>query len=1304
MEFSSIPNTLYGRTRETAILLESFDRVSSGQGEILLIPGAPGVGKTALVNDLQESILQRNGFFITGKFDQYRQDIPYFALRQALSELCCKIQENDLEQRTRYREQILQAIGTQGQILVDLVPEFEAFLGVQPPLTDVSPQEARHRFAAVCRNFLKIICLPEHPLVLFIDDWQWADAASLELLKQLQVGSELRYLLLIASYRANEVTSGHPLLTTLDTLQVHSVPVSILRVDNLSVVDVQAMVTDTLQPAIENRSDLVTLIYSKTSGNPFFVWSFIGFLKEIHHLWFDEEQNRWQWRMDSSEEGRLPDTVVELFVLKLRRLDQDIRDILCLAACLGNRFYLEPLSMVSGRDADTCRALLQSDALREILLPLSEGATKSLPDGLQGYSFRHDKLQQAAYMLIDPTDLPARRLSIGWLMLDRLETEHFATSLFEVVNNLNAGHDLIDNSSDQLKVFELNLRATRKSFSDTAYRSALQLYRTAALFLEKPGFASTLWSNHHELAMGLFRERAAAEFLEGDRGQAEQCIQKAVEHSQTVLEKAQAIKILIVQYTLLARYPEAIAAGRQALAILGIRLPEDQYEDARDAEIARVRHELKDRSVASLIELPLMSDPEVLMAAEIMIIMGPPCYRAHQRLWSVLIPKVVNLTLHYGNFAQIGYSHTAFGGLLGWVDNDYPTAREFGELATQLMANQFRTAFDQSAFYLMIGSSIRHWFKHLKYGTGDYNDAYEFGLRSGNLQYAAYAFGHNMYCRFYQGAPLPELIQETQRSLEFSQTRLNQWAIDLLEGGLLVFQRLSADQPLAPELVTIGDDDYLSRVESHNNVQVTCIYSVLKTTVLLLTGDYEQAYALSEQTEPLIYTVGTQGLLPWPEHLFARVLIITALYNEGTGEQQAAWRSELTVSMDRLRIWSDNCPDNFEHKHLLAQAELARIDAQPATALRFYQTSIRAAQHGGFVQWQGFANERMYRFCLESDLDRFAQVCWQQAYSCYDRWGATAKLRSMEAQYHADLHQSLSEVTDAAQMENAPAAPWPNSLLDQQTELLRHYSVQMRQAEQRVELETQTAGLTQAIQRLRVETAQRKQLEKELQSKNVELEHFTYTVSHDLKSPLITIQSYADLAKSDLQSGGNELTLDALHTIRDAASKMGNLLDALLELSHAGKAMATPAAVDMNLLVADCLTQMAGVLQQVDMIVQPNLPVAFGDPHRITGVVQNLIENAIKYMGEQTSPQIELGAKREGRETIYFVSDNGAGIEPDCHEAIFGLFKKLDHKSPGTGVGLALVKRIVEGHGGRIWVESQGAGHGSCFMFTLGGN
>jgi predicted ATPase len=366
----TIPNQLYGRDRDIVTLLESFERIGSGHGEVLLVPGASGVGKTALVQELQKPIRDRNGFFIKGKFDQYQQNIPYFAFRQALAELCWELQSGDAQQHSRFKAGILQAVGNLGQVLVELVPEFGPFLGAQPPLEEISPQEARHRFAGVFRDFLKVICWPEHPLVLFLDDWQWADAASCELLKQMQVGMTLRYLLVIVSYRDNEVDSGHPLMSAVDDLRSQAVPVEVLQVKNITVKDVQELVADTLKPATEDVAGLAAIIHGKTEGNPFFVRSFLRFLHEVDLISVDPARHCWQWRLDQIGGADLPGDVVELFVLKLRRLDPDRRNLFSLAACLGNRFDLETLSLISGRPSTECRALLCSDQTNDMLLPL----------------------------------------------------------------------------------------------------------------------------------------------------------------------------------------------------------------------------------------------------------------------------------------------------------------------------------------------------------------------------------------------------------------------------------------------------------------------------------------------------------------------------------------------------------------------------------------------------------------------------------------------------------------------------------------------------------------------------------------------------------------------------------------------------------------------------------------------------------------------------------------------------------------------------------------------------------------------
>jgi PAS domain S-box-containing protein len=868
-----------------------------------------------------------------------------------------------------------------------------------------------------------------------------------------------------------------------DDLQSQGVPVAVIQVENVGVDDVRLFLADTLQSTTEDTGGLAALIYAKTRGNPFFVRSLLGYLGERDLIWFETAHNCWQWRTDGIREDDLPADVVQLFVRRLHHLDAERRELFSLAACLGNRFDMAILSIISGHPRERCLALLFSGQARTMLLPFDDAGSVRDDKGFQAPevgTFLHDRVQQAAYSLIDPAELPTILLKIGRLLLASLRPEQLDERLFEVVGDLNAAHQLIGDTTERVRMVELNVAAARKAYAATAYRSALQFYRAANHLLEDTDFAEHVWANRHELTMQLFQERAECEFLEGNHTEAEACVQQAVAHAGTAIEKANALNTLIIHYTLLARYPDAIAAGRQGLAALGISLPEGGYEEARDQEIARARQELGSRSISSLIELPVMSDPAMLMASRILITMGPPCYRSHQRLWGVIVPKVVSLTLRYGNIPQVGYSHPAFGGLLCWVDDDYATAREFGELATRLMSDTFKSPSDQSVFYLMIGSSIRHWFKHLRHSTQDYMDAYEIGLRSSNLQYAAYAFGHNMYCRFYQGVPMETLIQESLRSLLFSRTRLNQWAIDLIEGGLDVFGALSSESPASNGSDSWSEEGYLQRVEDHHNVQVACIYKVLKAFSSLILGDHGRALILSEEAEPLIYTVGTQGLLPWPEHVFARLLIITALYSTADRERQATWRPELDHILGRLRTWADNCPENYEHKYYLAAAELARIDGSAFEAMQLYDKAVEAALAGGFLQWEAVANERAYGFWLEWGSERIAHVYWQQAYSCYERWGAAAKVRAMETAYRAYLADRLAAAHESGKSAGAAEQEAENALLETQTNQLRKYAFYVRQDKLKLEAATQAEELAKALERLRAEVTGRKRVEQSL--------------------------------------------------------------------------------------------------------------------------------------------------------------------------------------------------------------------------------
>ncbi|WPL18553.1 Aerobic respiration control sensor protein ArcB [Thiorhodovibrio winogradskyi] len=1079
-----IPEHLYGRDSERGVLLDAFARIAQGTGEILLVPGPSGVGKTALVQQLKQPVLASNGRFCAGKFSQYQQGVPHLAMRQALASLGRSLTE-DNSSGVDWPARLQAAVGDFGHLLTGLAPELTPLLGTPAPPPDISPLEARHRFATVLRRFLAPLCQPEHPLVIFIDDWQWADAASLAVLESLEIGTTLRYLLLIAAYRDDEVDEAHPFRATLGSLKHQHRPIKTLAVRPLGLSAQQDFLLATLEPTLAEPAELAHMMHRHTQGNPLFMRAFLGFIHEAGLLAFDPDQQRWQWSPEDFDAMALEGDVVEFLAHRFRQLAPAQRALLVRAACLGNRFALADLALLSGRPASQCLDLLREEIDAGLLLLTdSRGDSDEITDPAHGKEadywvrFVHDRVQQAAHGLIDPASLRATKLDIGRTLLRELPPTVVTERLFELAELLDAGQELIENRDEKLRLLELNLATARQARAATAYRGALRYHRAAAALLEEEAFADWVWHNHHQTAMDLSQDWAGSEFLEGDHALAERLLRQAAERAGSALERAQVLNGLIVQYTLQARYADAIAAGREALAALGVSLPAADFEAARDAEIARVRatlaEQLAGQPIATLAERAPMTDSTQGMVGCLLIAMGPPCYRAHQRLWSVIVPMVVNLTLRHGNLPQIGYSHTAFAGLMIWVEDDFATARAFSDLAEQLMGQHFQAPSDQSVFRLMIGSSARFWFEHLERSSADYAQAYDIGLRAGNLQYAAYAFGHRMYCRFFQGIELTTLREETEESLKFSRTRFNQWAIDLLEGGLLIIDSLSKiDTEQARR--TSAENDWLERVTAHDNPQVLCIYRILKSFTLLLLGRHADALTVAEEVEPALYMVGTQGLLPWPMHLYSRFLTLSALYPWVDPARQHRWNDELITILGRLQRWGAQNPANFSPMTTLAEAELARLHGDAPRAMHKYVTATGLAQAGRFLHWEGFIAERAAWFWESQDNDRVAQGCWQQAYDAFARWGAKAKLQAMEIHYRDWISARLPPTGGNPETEQMRAA-----VVERQIKLLRLQSAQTQETGLRYQAERQAAELAEATLRLREEVAQRKAAEAEL--------------------------------------------------------------------------------------------------------------------------------------------------------------------------------------------------------------------------------
>ncbi|AFY81976.1 trifunctional serine/threonine-protein kinase/ATP-binding protein/sensor histidine kinase [Oscillatoria acuminata] len=991
----NIPEKLYGRETEVQALLKAFERVSQGASELMLVAGFSGIGKTAVVNEVHKPITQQKGYFIKGKFDQFNRNIPLSAFVQALRDLMGQLLCESDAQLAQWQARILDAVGENGQVLIEVIPELEQVMGQQPAAPELSGSAVQNRFNLLFQKFIQVFTTAAHPLTIFLDDLQWADAASLQLLKVLM--DDNGYLLVLGAYRDNEVSPAHPLMLTIAELKQANFTVNTITLTPLSLEHTNRLIADTLKCDQALAKPLTELVDRKTQGNPFFTTQFLKALHEDGYISFDQDRGYWQCDMVQVNALALTDDVVEFMALQLQKLSAETQQILKLAACIGNQFDLATLAIVF-EQSPTETAIALWKALQEgLIVPTTQvykffqseeteqvGGENSVNPI---YRFLHDRVQQAAYSQIPENQKQSTHFSIGQLLLANLSGTKREDRLFEIVNHLNLSRGLLTQASQKEELAQLNGLAGTKAKAATAYTSALA-YTTAGIEL----LSSDCWESQYDLSFSLSKERAEVEYLNGNFAKAEEWLHLTIDKAKTALEKAEVYNMAIMQYTLQAKYPEAIQAGRQALALVNIDLPEVDLDTIRDKELAIIQATLCDRPFMELANLPLMAQPEQKMAIKLLISMGPPTYRSHQTLWSVICAKAMNLCLQYGNTPEIGYIYPAFGGLRGYALNNYQGTGELLKVTLQLIQS-FNNKSAESIAYLMIGSSLRHWSDPLSQASEDYLSSYRVGLESSNLQYAAYAFGHNMYCRFYQSVGLELLFREVGESLAFSQKYKNQWAIDLFLGGQIILSEFMG-MPFG-----LRESDYLAQCRQHKNSQVICIFNILKSQLLLFFDRVEDAYYYGQQAEAEIINVAPQGLLPYAYHCFIYALLLIARYSSLSKTEQLSSWEKISQYQRQLEIWSNNNRVNFLHLCCLVKAESARLFGNYAEAIENYDRAIASAKAHGFIQEEALANELAAKFYLDWGKEKVAVGYMQDAYYCYTRWGAKAKVDDLETRY-----------------------------------------------------------------------------------------------------------------------------------------------------------------------------------------------------------------------------------------------------------------------------------------------------------------
>ncbi|MCA9711197.1 MAG: serine/threonine-protein kinase PknK, partial [Myxococcales bacterium] len=540
-----VSQKLYGRDREVQALLDAFERTRGRPGasapgghvELVLVAGYSGIGKSSLVNEIHKPIAREGGYFVEGKFDQFNRNIPYASLILALQQLVRQLLTERGDALARWRERLSAAVGANGQVIAEVIPEVELIIGKQPPVRALGPAESKNRFNLTFRDFISAFASPERPLVLFLDDLQWADRASMDLLALLLCDDQIQHVLLIGAYRDNEVDATHPLTLVLDRLREAEARVSTITLEALGADDVGQLLTDTLQCSPQRAAPLVGLLMRKTGGNPFFIIQVLHQIYERDLLSFDAARGRWTWSIEDIERIDITSNVVELMVGKLRALDPATQRVLTVAACVGNRFELDLLALATALSAPEAAERLWPALLAELVVPLDEGykaaqvSTEPLDRSIR-YEFLHDRVQQAAYELVDEPERRRIHVRLGQLLLEHRTPEQIDETLFDITMHLNHGLELIESPSLRSAAVELNHRAGRRARDASAHATGLECLRAAMALLPEDH-----WHQDYARSLALYRDRVELEYLNIHFEHAEAFADEVLRRAASVLDK-----------------------------------------------------------------------------------------------------------------------------------------------------------------------------------------------------------------------------------------------------------------------------------------------------------------------------------------------------------------------------------------------------------------------------------------------------------------------------------------------------------------------------------------------------------------------------------------------------------------------------------------------------------------------------------------------------------------------------------------------------------------------------------------------
>lgn len=1000
-----IPEKLYGRQLEINSLLQTFDRVvsASGASEMMLVAGFSGIGKTAVINEIHKPITRQKGYFIKGKFDQFNRNIPLSAFVQTFRDLISQLlAESELE-LSQWRKKICTALGENAQVLIEIIPELEKIIGKQPPIVELSGNSAQNRFNLLFQKFIEVFTKKEHPLVIFLDDLQWVDSASLQLIKILM--EEKSYLLLLGAYRDNEVSPVHPFILTCNELKKTGKIIHVITLNPLTFADINQWVSETLHCSLGQGQPLSKLIENKTQGNPFFITQFLKALYEDKQITFNLNKGYWEYDLLRINLHSLTDDVVQFMAQQLHKLPPETKKVLKLAACIGNQFDLETLAIISETsEIDTANYLWK--ALQEVLIIPQNKVYKFYvnhePIEIKKnkievtYRFSHDRIQQAAYSLIPDHEKQITHYRIGQLLLDKISPENREERIFELVSQLNHGISFISQQNEQYQLAELNLIACRKARISTAYQVGREYANMGLQLLGKKG-----WKRQYKMSLAFHELATELAVLNGDFLGINKLVKTVIKNTTCLFDRINIYRILIQANVTQKQLAEAITIGRNVLQELGITFPEHPTPNDIQQSITEIQQLIGNQEIEAFVNLPLMTDQEKIAIVEIANSIMPAAYFFGSPLLPLLVTLSVKLSLLFGNTLASAYAYAVYGFITCHLQHDVETGVKFGHLALGLIAQPYAKTV-RSEVLSLVGLFIAPRKSHIKQILSLSTEGYKAGLEVGNLEYVGYN-AHNFCIQsFWCGQPLVHLESEikaySQELINLNQLIAANWC--QINWQLILNLQGMVETPYLLSGEVIQESELLPTLLSGYDLLGLCLFYLYKAFLCYLFNQIELAQNYAFEVNK--YLKAAAGFVVEPVFYFYDALINLASLNSSSSSSPET--SKIFEKIDERwkelqENWARYAPMNYQHKVNLISAEKYRILGDKLAAIEQYEQAILGAKENGYLQDEALANELAGKFYLDWGKDKVAATYIQEAYYAYARWGAESKVKNLEEHY-----------------------------------------------------------------------------------------------------------------------------------------------------------------------------------------------------------------------------------------------------------------------------------------------------------------